>query len=362
MKKILFYIYSLNKGGAERVLVTLCEQLKKSYEVVLLTDCYAPKEYSQPDGIRRIVLSESEGEHKSPLSRLKQIRGACKTEKPDIVIAFMVSSALRAILANLCSTTRVIAAVRSNPYDDFGSIKKKLYINFVFSFAKAIVCQTEYQKDFFSSFLQRKCYVILNPITSDFIDSTVSTDTDNGSVLDNRIVSVGRLYDYKNHSLLIRAFANIKKEFPHMTLTIYGDGPYREATEQLIQQLKVEDSVSLPGDVDDVAKHIKTAALFVLPSDTEGMPNALMEAMALKLPCIATDCPCGGPRTLILDGENGFLCGVNQVDELTDKMRLVLSNKELAQKIGNNAGNIVEKCSIENISTKWRECIEKVCR
>ncbi len=370
MKKILFYIHSLNKGGAERVLVTLCEELKKTYEIVLLTDCYDKKEYPLPDGVRRIVLSDDKEEETinrkksgSAFSRLLKIRKTCKKEKPNLIIAFMVSSAIRIILANLLSGRRTMVAVRSNPYDDYGSVKKKMILNYIFSFSKGIICQTEYQKEFFSKSLQKKCYVIMNPLSSSFVTTINKEKMDNSvRVHDNRIVTVGRLFDYKNHALLIRAFSKIKKEFPETTLTIYGDGPFRGETEKLIEQLKVRESVFLPGDVDDVAEKIATAALFVLPSDTEGMPNALMEAMALRLPCIATDCPCGGPRTIIRDGENGFLCGVNQTEELINKMRLILGNEELSKQIGNNAGEIINQCSLKNISNKWRECIEKECR
>ena len=148
MKKILFYINSLNKGGAERVLVTLCKQLKENFEVVILTDCVEKKEYALPDGIKRIVISQECGTGNA-IWRLRKIRYFCHMENPDIIIAFMVSSAIRAILANVCSRRKVIAAVRSNPYDEYGCVKKKIFLNFIFSLSNGIICQTQYQKEYF---------------------------------------------------------------------------------------------------------------------------------------------------------------------------------------------------------------------
>lgn len=349
MKKILFYIYSLNKGGAERILLAIAETLKNKYEIVILTDTQEEREYPLPKQIKRVVIGSGAG----AVWRLKQIRRYCKEENPDIVIAFMISSAIRCVIANLFSGRKILTAVRSNPFDEYGSRCKKLYLNAIFALSKGIICQTQFQKEYFYPFNRRKCEVIFNPVTIEFAE--YQTKKSSGE----RVVCVGRLYDYKNHAMLIRAFSNIVDEYPDATLTIYGDGPYREETQKLIDTLKVKDKVNLPGDVDEVAKHIGGAALFVLPSNTEGMPNALMEAMALQIPCIATDCPCGGARTLIRDGVNGYLCKVNDVDELTEKMKLLLSNKTLAEKIGKEAGKITQQYSIDKISRQWSECIER---
>ena len=162
--------------------------------------------------------------------------------------------------------------------------------------------------------------------------------------------------------MLIKAFEQVVKKYPQKTLVIYGDGPYKEETLQLVNKLKLNEKVYLPGDVLDVAKKIKDAAIFALPSDTEGMPNALMEAMALELPCVATDCPCGGPKTLIQDGVNGFLCDVNDVDTMADRIIKLIEHPELAKQIGEKAGEIRKTCCIEQISARWREYIERTCK
>lgn len=356
MKKILFYIYSLNKGGAERVLLTLAENLKSKYEVVILTDAYDNMEYTLPQGIRRIDLNgyinQIPGVKNSSIRRLMAIRKCCKTEKPDKVISFMASSSIRAVLANLFTGRKVIVTIRSNPYDDYGNIKKRLLLQWVFLYAEKIVCQTSYQTEYFCRLLRRKCVVIPNPLFPDFFMEPYEGERD------KEIVSVGRLYDYKNHKLMIHAFARVADEFPDYKMIIYGEGPYREELEKEIRLFKLEKRVFLPGDSSQVAEVIRKAALFVLPSDTEGMPNALMEAMSLGLPVISTDCPCGGPKSLIQHGEDGMLCEVGNVTDMALLMRKVLGDYKLQKKLGRNALSIRERCHIDKISEKWSHVID----
>lgn len=356
MKKILFYIYSLNKGGAERVLLTLAEKLSKTYEVVILTDVYDEREYSLPSSIRRIDLGHYM--EKMPkikiglLKRLLAIRKCCKIEAPDKIIAFMASSSIRAVLANIFTGRKVIVTIRSNPYDDYGKRIKRFWLHTVFSLAEKIVCQTPYQTEFFCKQLQKKCVVIANPLFSDFYLPAYEGERE------KKIVTAGRLYDYKNHKLLIRAFAKIAKEFPDYKVIILGEGPYREELEKEIEYCDLVGRVLLPGDSPHVAEDIYKATLFVLPSDTEGMPNALMEAMSLGLAVIATDCPCGGPRSLITHGMNGMLCEVGNVEDLAEQMRTVLGNFALQKNLGKNALLIREECHVDRISEKWSQLID----
>ena len=363
--KILFYIHSLNKGGAEHVLLTVAEKLNndEKTEVVIMTDKTDTLEYGLPEGIRRINL-ENRMTDTSAISRLKEIRRCVREEKPDRFVVFMLSSAIRAVIATLFSGYKVIAAVRSNPYDDYSNGKNRILLMFSMLCSEKIVCQTEYQRDFFPENLRKKCIIISNPIFDEFADkakelrdkkNNEGNDTYNSGT--KKIVASGRLYDYKNHKLLIDAFGKIADDHPDTEVIIYGEGPYREELENEIVRLGLEDRVKLPGDSSRVAEDIADAFIYVLPSDTEGLPNALMEAMALGLPVISTDCPCGGPKSLIRDGVNGLLTPVGDVDAMKDRLEQLINNSELRLKLSKNATEILKTNESGAIIDLWRKIL-----
>lgn len=363
MKKILFYIHSLNKGGAERVLLTIAKKLNsdKDTEIVILTDRTDELEYDMPIGLRRINL-ENRMTRVSAVARLKEIRKCVKEEKPDKFVAFMLSSAIRAIIATLLTGYKTIAAVRSNPYDDYGKGKNRVILLTTMFFAERIVCQTEYQKEFFPDSLKKKCVIISNPIFDEFVVKSEELcerkkDVYNSEYPVKQIVATGRLYDYKNHKLLIDAFAQISDKYTDTEVVIWGEGPYREELEKEIEKLNLTNRVKLPGDSEHVAEDIADAFIYVLPSDTEGLPNALMEAMALGLPVIATDCPCGGPKSLIEDGVNGLLTPVNDVEAMKKCLERLITDRDLRQKISKNAKGILSSNDSETIIELWRQIL-----
>ncbi|MBP3280665.1 MAG: glycosyltransferase, partial [Butyrivibrio sp.] len=101
--------------------------------------------------------------------------------------------------------------------------------------------------------------------------------------------------------------------------------------------------------------------VYAYSSDYEGMPNSLLEAMAMGMPVVSTDCPCGGPRTVIRDGENGFLIPVGDEDALADRICRLIEDKELARSFGEKAKEIEKVASVEAIYEQWKEYLEGIC-
>ena len=116
------------------------------------------------------------------------------------------------------------------------------------------------------------------------------------------------------------------------------------------------------GQSSHLEEEIRDAALFVLPSNYEGMPNALMEAMVLGLPVIATDCPCGGPAELIEEEVSGMLVPVGDVESLAVAMERVLTDQELAERLGRNAGKLAEKVSPGKVYEEWKQYAEELMK
>ena len=351
--KILFYIGSLKKGGAERVISNLANDFVKNNEVVLITTVNKI-EYSLN---RNIIYHSLEYKKKTNImQQLKNLKKLVNKENPDVIISFLTGANFRILLLRKMINIPIIISVRNDPKKEYKALQRKILSKILYPKTDGIVFQTEEAKKYFNRKIQNKSVIIPNPIKKEFFTNEQST-----SKKEKIIVSVGRLEKQKNHNLLIDAFFDISKKFPDYKLIIYGEGSLRKQLEKKIQSLNMQDKVILPGIVDNIQDKIKQAKVFVMSSDYEGMPNALMEAMALGLIVISTDCPCGGPKFLIENNKNGFLVGVKNMKELSTAIEkaLKLSEKEI-KKISENARKFVSKLNEEEINKIWYEYIEKV--
>ena len=125
----------------------------------------------------------------------------------------------------------------------------------------------------------------------------------------------------------------------------------------MISSNKMKNRIFLPGSKKDVLTRINSAALFVLTSDYEGLPNALIEAMALGLPCISTDCSPGGARELIKDHINGIVVPVNDEEQLIESIRYMLDNSNEAKKMGQEAKAIINLLDENIVAKQWEKVI-----
>lgn len=238
---------------------------------------------------------------------------AIKNVKPDIVVGFWIHPLFYAIPYLLGKTIKMVYSARNDPSRNYSFVSRFMRW-FVVRYADGIVFQTNQAMNFFSSKIQKKSIVIPNPTYIKKGEYKLP------KVRENKIVTVGRLELQKNQKMLIEAFSKVKSVYPNMRLEIYGEGSQRQELEKLIRRLNLCDSVFLMGTCKDIFHKICDAKLFVLSSDFEGMPNALIEAMSLGIPSISTDCPCGGPSMLIKDGVNGYLVPVGDANFLAEKI------------------------------------------
>lgn len=359
VKKIMFFISTLQKGGAERVLVNLAEYFYHlGYHVVIVTQYIAKEEYTISDGIVRI-LSEIE-DHEIGKSRIlnfckrcRKLRTIWKEGKPNVILSFMGKNNIMALLTSWGMKIPVVVSVRAEPREEY---KGKLLTQaalFTFRRATNIVMQTEESKSFFPMQMRDKIVVLQNPLHPSFIRQVYQGERE------KTIVAVGRVDENKNHKMLIASFAQIAEKYPEYLLKIYGNGECKEELEKLIKNLGLEHRAYMMGAVDHVADVIEKAGVFVLTSYSEGMPNTLMEAMALGIPSIATDCPCGGPKELIQSGENGILIPVGSKEELTRQLDFLLGDDEIRKEIGRNATKLQESHNLEVVNESWKKLLDE---
>lgn len=365
IKKVAMYIDSMYHGGAQRVMANLAEYFDKQGVKVLLIDDFVPKEnilvYDVPESVEHIHLREKLDGNPvlKNIERIKNLRNILKKEQPDIMLSFLGSPNMRMLVAANGLKCKKIVSVRNDPNREYApSGVKKWLTRQIFKTADGCVFQTHQAAEYFPESVQQRAQIIMNPVGEVFYETERKAEQ-------HHVITVGRFAPQKNHKLLIDAFAQIADQFPEENLVIYGEateskGTARTELENLIQEKHLEDRILLPGDTKAVAEKLAECKLFVLSSDFEGMPNALLEAMTVGTPVISTDCPCGGPQEVIRNKENGVLVPCGDVNQLASAMASVLQDDEYAKKLGNAARETAMQFRAEEVYAQWHRYFLKV--
>lgn len=328
LKKIVMYIDMMGHGGAQRVMANLAGYFADSDVKVILVNDFKLRDkqaqYQMDARIKRYYLREALEGNKliKNIERMRELRRIVKRENPDIILSFLGRPNKRMLVATLGLKNAKIVSVRNDPCKEYGSgfVKRNL-ARLLFCVADGCIFQTTDAQKYFPASVQRKSTVIVNPVGEQFYSLKREEQTKD-------IISIGRLEAQKNNRLLIRAFADIADKYPEENLVFYGEGSMRHDLELLVKELQLGKRVVFAGDTSHVPEKLQGCTLFVLSSDYEGMPNALMEAMAAGVPCISTDCPCGGPRGLMESGKEGLLVPVGNMAQMSKAMDAMLGNPE----------------------------------
>ncbi|MDO4350880.1 MAG: glycosyltransferase family 4 protein [Eubacteriales bacterium] len=350
--KIACVGYLHGRGGAERQLTMLANALsEKGHEVYLLSLAACNLKYNISDKVKLIDLSDSSRGKAVILQRFFKYKKALQEINPDVSIHFWLQSAYFTVGMGKHKYGKIIYAERGDPGDKEYSKLLKVIRNWALPHIDGFVFQSEGAKNYFDEAIQKKSVIIHNAVS---VPNEICPFL---GQRDKRIVSVGRLHPQKNHKLLINAFAQIADEIPDYTLEIYGDGELRDALQEQITRLDLKNRVFLKGSCADIFDRIRTAALFVLSSDYEGLPNALIEAMALGLPCISTDCRPGGAREIINNGFDGLIVPCNDTQALAKAIKKVICNDEFAKTLSARAPRNIRNFDKDRIYDEWEDFI-----
>lgn len=356
--KIACIGYLHGSGGAERQIVMLASALaERGHNVSLLVLAAFNSKYDIPNSVNVIDLTSIESRRENKIFlRYRALKKAYLSIEPDVTIHFWLQSAYLTAFMPKSVAGKLIYAERGDPgdaeYDGLLGIIRSIAFRRVDRF----VFQSDGAKDFFGATISNRSVIIQNSVSV----------PENEFVLpcgkrEKRILSVGRLHPQKNQLAFIEAFSEIAREFPEYIGEIYGDGELKSTLEKKITELNLTDRFFIRPSTGRIFEKMYSAELFVLTSNYEGMPNVLMEAMALGVPCISTDCKPGGARSLITDGENGIIVPIGDVDELGKAMKELLTNRNKADKMASAAQKIRITNSSKQIFDEWEQCVNSVC-
>lgn len=357
--KIMLYIDTLYYGGAQRVMANIANYLNDAgHEVILVNDFPAERDIEEyflcPEIRREYLCPNNLGNHLiKNVKRISKLRELVNLHSVQIILSFLGRPNIRMLLATIGLPMKKVVSVRNDPNREYGAGGiKKWFAQNLFKLADGCVFQTEDAASYFPKSVRKKSTIILNPVDVKFFEVQRSDSPRN-------IITVGRMEPQKNQKLLIQAFYEIVKEFAEEKLIIYGEGPLRQELTEQCRTLGILERVEMPGNVFNIENVLAEAKVFVLPSDYEGMPNALMEAMAVGVPCISTDCPCGGPRTLITDEMDGCLVPCGDEQALTDELRKILKCNSFQDKLEEKARQKAETFQPNKIFSEWEEFLLK---
>lgn len=388
---VYIVLYTLSVGGAERHASSIANYLSKkghNVKIILLQNDII--EYHLQDNIEVIPLSNLKypdsviNSNASLLNKLllkiykktsekkynfldkrlyieslylKKLEFYFSTQK-DIehskVLAFMTIPNITAAILKSKFKYKLILGEFTSPQLEFESdapenrLKEKY-----FPYADGFVFQTYEQKDFYSYLEGVKKIVIPNPIEEIPVNPFYGKRK-------KEIVNYCKHVKAKNLPLLISAFAKLVKEYPEYKLVIYGDGPDRSNTEKCIIDHKIQRSVSLKPYAKNVLELVKDSTMFVSSSNREGISNSMLEAMAIGLPTICTDCPAGGARMFIKSYKNGIIVPVNDVNALYEAMKYIIDNPDRAEYMAKKAIDIRKILEKNKILQIWFDFLSNI--
>lgn len=334
----------------------LCSNLAmRGHEVHIGLFCRTEYDYPLDKKVKIHIISDKKtgsGKLRNKKHRIDQYSSLIKEINPDLVVPFTGAVVIESFLASRFKKTTFIAAVRVDPQNMKLHKLNKFLIIYAYNNSDAVFVQNEMQRKCFSEKTQKKTFVVFNPVSQVFLDNEHKST---GKIVN--IATSGRLTEQKNHKMLIDAIALVVEKHPEVMLTIYGDGKLREKLDNYIVEKKLENNVRMFGRANDMCAELLNNDMFVMSSNYEGMPNALLEAMALGMPCISTDCRTG-PSDMIEPYKSGILTPVKDAAKMAEAIIYMMENSEKAVEMGKKARKFAfENCTTEIVVDKFiNEC------
>ena len=347
--RLCMVIPCLQAGGMERVMAEIVTylSLKKEVEVHLILYGISEKVFFQiPDEVRihKPSFSFKRGYRLYYTIRtLIYLRREVKKINPLSVLSFGEYWNSFVLLALVGLNNPVFISDRSRPDLSLGRVHDKLR-KVLYPKAKGLILQTKKAKEiYYSKKLNNNIRVIGNPIRK-------ISDESQTLKKEKIILMVGRLIKTKHQDKLIEVFAKINS--PDWKLVLVGYDHLKQSNMEglltLSRELGVSDRVVFAGKQDNVDKYYLQSSIFAFTSSSEGFPNVIGEAMSAGIPVVAFDC-IAGPSEMIIDGHNGFLVPLFDLELFQEKLLSLMEDEKLRETLGLNAKETINRFSSDII-------------
>lgn len=356
--RICFYAGNYADGGTGRAVSLIGNELRRrtSHEIFALGHSRYNKEdvypvefpvtylYSQKMSMTHAVLKDH---------YLNKVSQYVKENKIDVLVCCLELLYPIALLVGKRCGIKVVTWLHTNPNigDDYRFEKESRWLGARFSDCNVVLTKDTLEM-YRRRFPSRRHVQIYNPVDRELLDYSGSYDTNS-----KRIISVGRLNYAKNYERLLAIAERVKLRHRDWQWDIYGEGEDREKLEHLIVEKRLGDFVHLCGQHRDIYSIYPRYAMMVMTSRYEGFPMTLLEAASCGLPMVAFDVKTG-PKEIIRDGENGYLCPSDSDDTMVDRIETLIASEELRKAYSSNSLETAKQFSIDTILPEWESLFE----
>lgn len=364
--QLVFVIYSMQAGGAERVLSIMANYWSARSQpvtVITLDDGSKPSFYDINSDVRQVSLDVAGVSKSWPVSimnnlkRIYKLRRAIREAKSDAVISFMTETNVLTLISTLGLNIPVIATEHTDPWTGPVAGAWSKLRSWLYPRASRVVVLNQRAREFFDAQTNIQTTVMPNPVVIELGENQI--DPMNEVSGNHLIVAMGRLSPEKCFDLLIQAYSKVASRYSKWNLMILGEGPERGALEKLRGQLGLNDRVILPGTVKYPHTVLEKCEIFVSSSELEGFPMAICEALACGLPVIAAEYH-SAIRDIIQHEQNGILVPIGDHESLAAAMNRLIDAPEERKHLAKNAVQTGVHFGVDAVMQRWDELLAKV--
>lgn len=292
---------------------------------------------------------------KNLFSIINKIRRIIIKNDIDILVSCGALYFTLGALSTKFTRAKSIAWEHSNYFSNAGHFGKKINrkIGAMLSDYSIVLTACDYQ-NYLKGIKRKNIDYIYNPV-----DDVLINREHQYLANTNKIISIGNLNPFKNYKTLVEVANIVLKNNNKLSWDIYGEGPERSTIQMLIDKYSLSDRLRLVGKSNNIYEKLNEYSLYVCTSKSEGLPMALIEAKAKKLPIVSFDIMTG-PSEIVTDGKNGYLIPLNDITDMANKILLLMADENKRKEFSSHCYDDIDKFRLDKIIEKWCAILEKV--